>query len=191
MKKFSLLLLAGLAMGISPAQGGEHEIDPLSVVQALMDAERATDLPLAVSMFAAEGTIVNVAGARFDGAALRRFLETDMWMHDDFVMNDVVVQHDRVSWTRSITAEFYEKLGVAPVRFAFAARIAGGKIRLIVAHVPRAEIARIEKGCLSASESLLYGRPCEEFVGFIKDQADATTAMLEDSEPLARSRSSR
>ena len=179
-------LLASLAMGIAPVRGGERDVDPLAIVQALMEAESVTDLGLAVSLFDADGAIINVAGAKFDGAELAQFLEADMWMHGDFVMDDVVVVGERVSWTKSVSAEFYEKLGVAPVRFAFAARIARGKIQLIVAHVPDAEIARIERACLSMNRAPIYGRPCTEFIGFIKSHADAAGALLDGREPLSR-----
>ena len=72
-----------------------------------------------------------------------------------------------------MTANFYSKLGVAPVQFAFVAVIDNGKIEFIVAHVPRSEIARIEAACQrNAADPVIYGRNCNEFIQYLKKQAD-------------------
>jgi len=148
--------------------------DPLSTVQALMDAEQAFDLDRAMSLFADDAVIVNAAGARTAGADnLKHFLDEDMWFNDSFTLERPLVEDNRVSWTKSVTADFYTKLGVAPVQFAFAALIANGKIESIVAHVPPNEIARIEAACRrSAAEPVIYGRNCNEFIQNLKKQAD-------------------
>jgi SnoaL-like domain len=148
--------------------------DPLSTVQALMDAEQAFDLDRAMSLFADDAVIVNAAGTRTAGADnLKHFLDEDMWFNDSFTLERPLVEDNRVSWTKSVTADFYTKLGVAPVQFAFAAVIANGKIESIVAHVPRNEIARIEAACRrSAAEPVIYGRNCNEFIQNLKKQAD-------------------
>jgi hypothetical protein len=154
---------------------GETKVkDPLSTVQALMVAEQAFDLDRAMSLFADDAVIVNAAGARTAGADnLKLFLDEDMQFNDSFTLGHPLVEDNRVSWTKSVTAEFYSKLGVAPVLFAFAAVINNGKIESIVAHVPRSEIARIEAACRrNAVEPVIYGRNCSEFIQNLKRQAD-------------------
>ena len=155
-------------------RAGAGHADPLSTVQALMDAEQAFDLDRAMSLFADGAVIVNAAGARTAGADnLKLFLDEDMWFNDSFTLEQPLVEDNRVSWTKSVTANFYSKLGVAPVQFAFAAVINNGKIESIVAHVPRSEIARIEAACQrNEAEPMIYGRNCNEFIQYLKKQAD-------------------
>ncbi len=184
MKRIGLSLVAALAAVsgafcvICPAWPGRaNEVDPLSVVQALMDAEHATDLDLALSLFADDAVIVNVAGATIAGARLRTFLEADIWMHETFPLEQMAVERNRVAWTRPITAAFYENIGVAPIRFAFTADVRKGKIKSIVAHVPLEEIARIENACRRRTpEPRIYGNPCSEFVESIKAESVLATA---------------
>jgi hypothetical protein len=148
--------------------------DPLSTVRALMDAEQAFDLDRAMSLFADDAVIVNAAGARTAGVDnLKLFLDEDMRFNESFTLERPLVEDNRVSWTKSVTADFYSKLGVAPVQFAFMAVIDNGKIDSIVAHVPRSEIARIEAACRrNAAEPVIYGRNCSEFIQDLKKQAD-------------------
>jgi hypothetical protein len=79
MKPSVLLAVVALATAIDPARAYEIEPSPLSVVQALMDAERETDLELALSLFSKDAIIVNVVGDKILSAQLPRFLELDMW----------------------------------------------------------------------------------------------------------------
>ena len=72
--------------------------DPLSTVQALMDAEQAFDLDRAMSLFADGAVIVNAAGARTAGADnLKLFLDEDMWFNDSFTLEQPLVEDNRVS----------------------------------------------------------------------------------------------
>jgi SnoaL-like domain len=165
-----------VTLGFSGSALEAAEPTPLSVVQALMDAESETDLELAVSLFAEDAVIVNVTGAAVGGAALERFLETDMWVHDKFVLEDVSVERNRVAWSKSIDDPFYRNIGVAPVRFALLADVRNGKIESIVAHVPPADIQRIDLACRQrTSEPQIYGRPCSKFVELITAQAEVAT----------------
>ncbi|HEY2533582.1 MAG TPA: hypothetical protein VGJ20_37575 [Xanthobacteraceae bacterium] len=139
-----------------------------------MDAERAFDLDRALSLFADDAVIVNASGATTAGAEkLRRFLDEDMWFRDSFDLEQPIVDHNQVSWTESVSSDFYHKLGVAPVRFEFRATVDQGKIELIVAHVPPEEIARIEAACRRTTEPMIYGRPCSEYIRYLRHQADA------------------
>jgi hypothetical protein len=174
MRSFALIVSVVLVVAITAARGGDS--DPLSTVQALMDAERAFDLDRALSLFADDALIVNAAGARTAGADnLKHFLEEDMWFNDSFALEQPIVDHNRVSWTESVTADFYRKLGVAPVRFAFTAVVDGARIESIIAHMPWEEIARIEAACRRAAEPLIYGRPCSEHIQYLKNQATFAT----------------
>jgi hypothetical protein len=169
-----------VATAVGMASGAEPE--PLSVVEALMDAERATDLELALSLFADDAFIVNVAGAKITRAGLGRFLEADMWLHESFALEQATVHDNRVSWTRPVDAEFYRAIEVAPVHFAFVATVDNGRIRSIVAHVPRGEIQRIEDGCRRAgTDPAIYGQPCSEFLQIIRSHAKAASAVAERS----------
>jgi hypothetical protein len=183
MKPFALILVASLVVSNVAARAGDP--DPLSTVQALVDAERAFDIDRAISLFADEATIVNATGAIITGTDnLKHFLDEDMWYNGSLVLQQPAVNGNRVSWTDSVSADFYRKLGVAPVRFAFAAVVEDGKIESIIAHVPRDEIARIEAACRrSAAEPLIEMRPCSEFIRYLKSQADSA-ATASTHQPL-------
>jgi hypothetical protein len=174
-----LVLSAALALAVSvgPARANGAEPNPLSVVQALMDAEHETDLELALSLFAKDAVIVNVIGDTIESAQLPRFLELDMWLNDSFALEQAAVERNRVTWTKSITAPFYEHIGVAPIRFAFAADVRNGKINSIVAHVPIEEIVRIEAACgRQTPEPRIYDEPCSAFIQRLAAQSAFATA---------------
>ncbi len=171
MKRFAITAAAVLFISIPVARAGDDA--PLSIVQSLMDAERVFDLDRALSLFADDAVIVNAAGATTAGAEnLRHFLDEDMRFNDSLALDQPAVDHNRVSWTESTSADFYRKLGVAPVRFSFTAIVDRGKIESIVAHVPPEEIARIEAACQSTIEPEIYGRPCSQLIWSLR-QADA------------------
>ena len=87
-----------------------------------------------------------------------------------------MVNRNSVSWTKSVTGDFYRNLGIAPIRFAFRAVVDNGQIKSIVAHVPQDEIIRIDVACRRrAAEPLIYGRPCSEFVRYLKNQANSAS----------------
>jgi limonene-1,2-epoxide hydrolase len=172
MKLFAIAAAAILVTPIPFARAGATS--PLSTVQALMDAEQAFDLDRALSLFAEDAVIVNAAGATTAGAEkLKRFLTEDMWFNDSFKLEQPAVDHNQVSWTESVSEDFYRKLGVAPVHFAFTATVDQGKIELIVAHVPLEEIARIEAACGHITKPMIDGRPCSEYIRYLRHQADA------------------
>ena len=177
MKPSVLLAVVALTAAVGPAPADEIEPSPLSVVQALMDAERDTDLELALSLFSRDAVIVNAAGDQIGSAQLPRFLELDMWLNESFELEQVSVERNRVAWSKPITAPFYEHIGVAPIRFAFVADVRNGKIKSIIAHMPFDEIARIEGACRERTpEPKIYGNPCSTFLQRIKaESAFATT----------------
>lgn len=169
-----------LASSIGAARANGAEPSALSVVQALMDAERETDLELALSLFAKDAVIVNVIGDTIESAQLPLFLQLDMWLNESFALEQAAVERNRVTWTKSITAPFYEHIGVAPIRFAFAADVRSGKINSIVAHVPLEEIVRIEAACgRETPEPRIYDKPCSAFVQRIAAHSAFATAARE------------
>jgi hypothetical protein len=178
----ALSAVLALAASVGPARANGAEPNPLSVVQALMDAERETDLELALSLFAKDAVIVNVTGGTIESAQLPRFLELDMWLNESFALEQATVERNRVTWTKAITAPFYEQIGVAPIRFAFAADVRNGKINSIIAHVPLEEIVRIEAACgRQTPEPRIYDNPCSAFIQRIAAQsAFATPAAARD-----------
>jgi hypothetical protein len=172
MKLFAITVAAALVLPTLFARAGEG--DPLSTMQALKDAERAFDLDRALSLFADDAVIVNAAGATTAGMEnLRQFLDEDMGFNDSFELNQPVVDHNQVSWTESVSADFYRKLGVAPVRFVFTAIVNQRKIELIAAHVPLEEIGRIEAARRRTTEPVIYGRPCSQYIRYLRHQTDA------------------
>jgi hypothetical protein len=162
--------IACLCLGtLSTPNPGAAESDPLSVVQALMGAQNAADADAALALFTDDAVIINLTGDKFAGDDLRRFIQTDTWVNDQFAMESPHVGGNKVVWTRSVTAGFYQHLGIAPVQFAFEATVQAGRIKSIVAHFPLWEITRIEEACRTrATEPVIYGRPCSEFVRGIK-----------------------
>jgi hypothetical protein len=103
------------------------ELDPLSVVQTLMDAQNGADADAALALFTDGAVIINLTGDKFAGDDLRRFIQTDTWVNDRFAMGSPRVRGDKVLWTRSVTAGFYRHLGIAPVQFAFEATVRAGR----------------------------------------------------------------
>jgi hypothetical protein len=59
------------------------------------------------------------------------------------------------------------------VRYAFTAIVNQRKIELIAAHVPLEDIARIEAACQRATDPVIYGRPCSQYIQYLRHQTDA------------------
>jgi hypothetical protein len=185
----TLVLLAALAcFGAGPVAGDNLDAatenartsddsspEPLSVLTKLMELETVGDVKAALSLFADDAIIVNVVGLAFAGQGLKLFVAQDIAAHDQFMIEEPRIKGDKVAWTKSVTGGFYATLGVAPVRFAFEAKVGNGKIQSIVAYVPASEIARIEKACRAQKwEPLIYEQPCDEFVRKLKAHTQLT-----------------
>jgi len=150
--------------------GPDPDPDPLSVVRALMEAERAANLDAAMALFAADAFILNVTGWKTaDREELKWFIDTEIWFREDFALNHHRVAGNRVTWHEAATEPFYQGIGVAPVQFVFEATIKSAKIKSIIAHLPAGQIARISKACgAQTKEPLIHGRPCSEFVRLVE-----------------------
>jgi hypothetical protein len=159
-----------LAASVNTRSSAGPEPDPLSVVRALMEAERAANLDAALALFAADAFILNVTGWKTaDREELKWFINTEIWFREDFALNHHRVAGNRVTWDEAATESFYQGIGVAPVQFVFEATIKSGKIKSIIAHLPAGQIARISKACgAQAMEPLIHGRPCSEFVQLVE-----------------------
>jgi hypothetical protein len=159
-----------LAASVNTGSASGPEPDSLSVIQALMDAERAANLDAAMALFAADGFILNVTGWKTANTEeLKWFINTETWMREDFALNHHRAAGNRVTWDEAAEESFYQGIGVAPVQFVFEATIKSGKIKSIIAHLPTDEIARISKACgAQTKEPLIHGRPCSEFVWLVE-----------------------
>jgi len=159
-----------LAASVSTGSAAGPAPDPLSVVRALMDAERAANLDAAMTLFATDAFILNVTGWKTaDREELRWFINKEIWMREDFGLNHHRIAGNRVSWDEAAAESFYQTIGVAPVQFVFEATVKSGKIKSIIAHLPAGEIARISKACrVRTKEPLIHGRPCSEFVRLVE-----------------------
>src|SRR5262249_15915067 len=153
-----------LAASVNARSSAGPEPDPLSVVRALMEAERAANLDAATALFAADAFVLNVTGWKTaDREELMWFINTEIWFREDSALNHPQVAGNRVTWDEAATESFYQGIGVAPVQFVFEATIKSGKIKSIIAHLPADEIARISKACgAQTKEPLIHGRPCSE-----------------------------
>jgi hypothetical protein len=165
----SYYLCGVLAASVNTGSADGPEPDPLSVVQALMHAEHAANLDAAMALFAADAFILNVTGWKTaNREELTWFINTEIWMREDFALNHHRVAGNRVTWDEAAGESFYQGIGVAPVQFVFEATVKSGKIKSIIAHLPAGEIVRIGKACRAqAKEPLIHGRPCSEFVQLV------------------------
>jgi ketosteroid isomerase-like protein len=163
------LMLALLATnGIGVARCAEN--DAWALVGALMEAERRTDLDGAMTLFADDAVITNATGWRLTKRdELRWFINTEIWLRDNFDLNEVEAHGNWVTWIEMAAGAFYQDIGVAPVRYAFEAEVKNGRLRSIVSYIPTQEIKRIAAACKSAKIApRIHSRPCAEFVKLIE-----------------------
>ena len=151
-----------LVVSRSTDVAGGTDRDPLIIIPALMDAESAANLDAAVALFADDAFIINATGWKTaDKEQLKWFVNTEIWLRDQFQLDDLSVDSEKVTWQEAAAAPLY----VAPVKFSFEAMAQNDKIKSIVAHLPTGEIARIREACKAQTkEPLIYDRPCSEFV---------------------------
>jgi hypothetical protein len=45
------------------------------------------------------------------------FVNTEIWLRDQFQLDDPSVDGEKVTWQEAAAAPFYERIGVAPVKF--------------------------------------------------------------------------
>lgn len=170
MKRCGPWLAAVLSISISAGAAIGAERDARSVVQGMMAAVQRADLDAAMAFFADNAVIVNATGRRTeDRKELNWFMKAEIWLRDDFRLDQLRADGNRVTWVEAAVAPFYKSIGAAPVQFAFEATIEGGQILSITAHVPASEITRIREACdAQAVEPRLRGQPCSEFVHLLE-----------------------
>src|SRR5262245_41324839 len=171
------LMLALLAMdGAGVASRAEH--DASALVHALMEAERRTDLDGAIALFADGAVITNATGWRLTKPnELRWFINTEIWLRDNFDLNEAKAYGNWVAWTEMAAGTFYQEIGVAPVRYAFEAEAKNDHLMSIVSYIPTLEIRRIAAACKAAKITpRIHNRPCAEFVRLIEAHTNGVYA---------------
>jgi hypothetical protein len=146
------------------------EYDASALLYALMEAERRTDLDGAMALFADGAVITNATGWRLAKRdELRWFINTEIWLRDNFDLDEVEAHGTWVTWIEKAGGTFYEDIGVAPVRYAFEAEVKNGQLTSIVSYIPTREIRRIAAACKAAKITpYIHNRPCAEFVKLIE-----------------------
>ena len=159
-------LLATTGGGVATC--AEH--DAAALLYALMEAERRTDLDAAIALFAEGAVITNATGWRLTKRdELRWFINTEIWLRDNFDLDEVEARGSRVTWIEKAGGSFYQEIGVAPVRYAFQAEVKNGQLTSIVSYIPNPEIGRIAAACKTAKTApYIHNRPCGEFVALIQ-----------------------
>jgi hypothetical protein len=154
--------------GIGVATCAEH--DASALLYALMEAERRTDLDGAMALFADGAVITNATGWRLAKRdELRWFINTEIWLRDNFDLDEVEAHGNWVTWIEKAGGTFYQDIGVAPVRYAFEAEVKNGQLTSIVSYIPTGEIRRIIAACKAAKITpYIHNRPCAEFVKLIE-----------------------
>jgi hypothetical protein len=154
--------------GIGVATCAEH--DASALLYALMEAERRTDLDGAMALFADGAVITNATGRRLAKRdELRWFINTEIWLRDNFDLDEVEANGNWVTWIEKAGGTFYQDIGVAPVRYAFEAEVKNGQLTSIVSYIPIREIGRISAACKAATVTpYVHNRPCAEFVKLIE-----------------------
>src|SRR5262245_3113537 len=162
--------------GVGVATGAEQEASAL--LYALMDAERRTDLDGAMALFADGAVITNATGWRLAKRdELKWFINTEIWLRDNFDLNEVEAHGNWVTWIEMAGGTFYQNIGVAPVRYAFEAEVKNGRLRSIVSYIPTQEIKRIAAACKDAKFApRIHNRPSAEFVKLIEAHTNGVNA---------------
>jgi SnoaL-like protein len=163
------IIATALVLAAPPARQSE----PGSVLQNLFAARNSVDSDRALALFADDGVIINVVGARFVGRDnIKTFLQSADVQRDRYEIEDVRVAGGIVTWIGAVSNEVYEKLGVAPVQVAEEALIRDGKIQQLVSRFSAGSLAKFERACEQegcetpkADGVLFFGQPCLKFIG--------------------------
>jgi hypothetical protein len=159
------------ALGLVAPQA--QQADPASVIQRLFEARNSADSDRALALFADDGIMINVVGAKFVGPDnIKMFFQSDDVRQDRYEIEDVRAVRGVVTWTEAVTNELYEKLGVGRVQVAGEALIQDGKIQRLVSRFLPRSLAKFEKACAQegcetpkADGVLFFGQPCLKFIG--------------------------
>jgi ketosteroid isomerase-like protein len=156
----------------APFAAQAEQSDPVSVLKSLFEARNSKNSDAALALFADDGLIINVVGAKFAGRDnIENFLQITGAQSGRYELESVRSVGDTVMWTDLVTNPTYEKLGVAPVQIAGEAVIRDGKIKSFVTHFPASSMAKFEEACeqkgsetTKADGVLIVGQPCLRFL---------------------------
>jgi len=178
MRICTLWLTAALLMAQGTAIATCAEPDASALVHALIEAERRSDLDGALALFADHAVVTNATGWRITQRdELRWFINTEIWLRDNFDLDQLEAHGNHATWTEAAAGAFYQTIGVAPVRFAFEAEVEDGRITSIVSHIPAQEIRRIAAACKAAKVAPhIHERSCTQFIKLIKAHTKGVNA---------------
>jgi len=155
----------------------EAQSDPVSVVKRLFDARNSGNSDAAVGLFAADGEIINVVGARFAGRdEIKKFMAAGIAQKGRYDLEEIGSVGGTVTWTDLVTNPLYEKLGISPVQVAGQAVVDEGRIKSFITHFPPYSLAKFEQVCEPACEVakadgvLIVGLLCPQFLRSAKAQ---------------------
>jgi hypothetical protein len=159
------------------AAAGAPQTDPASVLKSLFEARNSANADAALALFADDGVIINVVGAKFAGRDnIKKFLDGAAAQKGRYDLEEVRSVGETVTWTDLVTNPLYEKLDIAPVQVAGQAVIREGKISSFITHFPPNSLAKFEQVCEPACEEpkaggvLIVGLPCPQFLQNAKAQ---------------------
>ncbi len=159
---FAAALLSANATGIAICAPR----DASALLHALIEAERHSDLEGAMALFAEGAVITNATGWKITQRdELRWFINTEIWLRDNFDLDQVEAHGNRIIWQEAAAGTFYQTIGVAPVHFVFEAEVENGQITSIVSYLPAPEIRRIAAACRAAEVAPhIHEHSCAEFI---------------------------
>lgn len=155
----------------------EAQSDPVSVVKRLFEARNSANSDAAVGLFAVDGEIINVVGARFAGRDdIKKFITAGIAQKGRYDLEEIGSVGGTVTWTDLVTNPLYEKLGISPEQVAGQAVVHEGRIRSFITHFPPYSLAKFEQVCEPACEVakadgvLIVGLLCPQFLRSAKAQ---------------------
>jgi len=185
MSRLIVAVAVAIAIAGSPswAAAEDAQFEPVSVIKRLFEARNSANPDAAAALFAVNGEIVNVVGARFSGMdAIRRFMAGGIGQNARYDLHDIKSDGDVVRWTDFVTNDVYRKLDIAPVEVVGEAVLVEGKIKSFITHFPPSSMAKFEQVCEPACEVAkadgipLVGLMCPQFLHSAKAQMRNATA---------------
>ncbi len=178
MKAVIPLLLVLLLVPITnvTAQG----TDPLSLLNAYVAAVNSGDVERATASYADDAVITTPRGTKITGKeAIRQWLQGGINAKTQLVVVNAHVVGDAVTWTIWERADFWVRLGIAPVetrnRFA-----RGGKIASRTIYYAPKSLARIRRAWCTpqAKDVLIVGLSCSEYTQLAKAHTESLAVNL-------------
>ena len=185
MLRLIVAVTAALAIAGSPnlAAAEDAQPDPVLLIKRLFEARNSANSDAAAALFAVNGEIVNVVGARFSGTdAIRRFMAGGIGQKGRYELQDIHSEGGVVRWTDLVTNDVYRKVEIAPVEVVGQAVVEEGKIKSFITHFPPSSMEKFERVCEPACEVAkadgipIVGLMCPQFLRSAKAQMRSATA---------------